>query len=36
MFQSFFDQALFTTYRIAAYALLSLADDAAILAMMFC
>jgi hypothetical protein len=30
------DQALFLAYRFAGYALLNLADDAALLALMFC
>jgi hypothetical protein len=34
--QHLFDQALFLAYRWSGYALLNWADDAAILAFMFC
>ena len=33
---SFIENALVLAYRVAAYAMLNLADDAALLALMFC
>jgi hypothetical protein len=35
-FEYFVEYAVFTAYRLGAYALLNLADDAALLAIMFC
>jgi hypothetical protein len=34
--QHFLDQAIFLSYRLAGYAALNWADDAALLALMFC